>query len=135
MERVIERVALARRALATLAELVKLPAPSVVERDAAIQRFAYSFEAVWKAVQLHLKQVEGLVMTSPKGVIRASLQTGLLDEAETRQALQMVDDRNLTSHTYHEDLAKLIFSRVSDHARLMQIWVERLGARLTALGR
>ena len=39
-----ERLAEAEQALSTLTEL--LPARSVVERDAAILRFAYTFEAV-----------------------------------------------------------------------------------------
>ena len=46
MERLKERLALARRALSTLQELVRLEQPSQVERDAAIQRFEYTCEAV-----------------------------------------------------------------------------------------
>ena len=32
----------------------------MIERDAAIMRFAYTFEAAWKAVQLYLYEHEGL---------------------------------------------------------------------------
>ena len=47
-----ERLASARSALASLEELVVLPQPTKVERDAAIQRFEYTCEATWKTVQL-----------------------------------------------------------------------------------
>ena len=45
MERLIQRIQVARRALATLQELTTITSPSPVERDAAIQRFEYSTEA------------------------------------------------------------------------------------------
>jgi len=51
VERLTQRVATAREALSTLDELAHKPERSKVERDAAIQRFEYTFEAVWKAVQ------------------------------------------------------------------------------------
>jgi hypothetical protein len=34
---------------------------SIVERDAAIQRFEYTFEAVWKAGNLFLRQAKNEV--------------------------------------------------------------------------
>ena len=42
MERLNERIAMAKRALETLQELLGLERPSRVERDAAIQRFEYT---------------------------------------------------------------------------------------------
>ena len=106
MERLKERCQTARRALALLEELATRPHLSPLERDAAIQRFEYTFESVWKAVQLYLREVEGLVVGSPKRAARASLQSQLLNEDETRQALAMVDDRNQTVSTYNEELAQ-----------------------------
>ena len=121
-----QRLAIARHALATLQELTGKPKLSVVERDAALQRFEYTFEAVWKAVQLYLREIEGLDVGSPKAAARASLQSKLLDEHETRAALTMADDRNLTVHTYNEALAEEIASRLTKHAALLQTWLERL---------
>jgi hypothetical protein len=50
MERLKERLDVARRALASLKELAALEQPSRIERDAAIQRFEYTCEALWKAL-------------------------------------------------------------------------------------
>ena len=72
MDRLKERLATARRALESLEELVVLQPPSRVERDAAIQRFEYTFEACWKAAQRYLLVVEGLSLGAPKACIRAS---------------------------------------------------------------
>lgn len=54
MERLKERLLLAQRALVSFQELVVIPQPSKIERDAAIQRFEYTCEAVWKAAQRYL---------------------------------------------------------------------------------
>ena len=123
MERLRERLAIARRALKTLEELSLEKTVSDVVRDAAIQRFEYTFEAIWKAAQLYLREVEGMQLGSPKSVIRTSLQTGLLSEDQARLALSMADDRNLTGHTYNETLAKGIFSRLSRYVQLIDNWL------------
>ncbi len=68
MERLKQRVVNARKALKTLTELLGLRSLTVVERDAAIQRFEYTFEAVWKAGKAFLREIEGLEIGSPKGV-------------------------------------------------------------------
>lgn len=73
MERLKERLEQAAIALAGLDEVLNETAPSAIVRDAAIQRFEYSFEAVWKAAQRYLRIVEGSVESSPKAVVRASI--------------------------------------------------------------
>ncbi len=130
MERVKERIALAQRALGTLKKLpLNQPVDDVI-RDAAIQRFEYTFEATWKAAQFFLREIEGLDVNFPKGVIRASLRVGLLDEAQARLGLQMVDDRNLKVHTYNEALAQAIFSRLSSYTELMDHWLKAMKERM-----
>ncbi len=94
-----------------------------------LQRFQYSFEASWKAVQLFLREVEGVEIGAPKGVVRASLRVGLLSADESRAALRMVDDRNLTVHTYNEALAIEIAGRISAHTVLMAAWLDRVRTR------
>lgn len=129
MERLRQRLEAAQQALSTLNELAPLEAPTRIERDAAIQRFEYSVEAVWKVAQLYLKQVEGLDANSPKAVIRASAGVGLLEEPQARLALAMADDRNLTSHTYNEKLAIVLFARLHGYAGLMDAWLNAIAAR------
>ena len=126
MERLEQRLSIARRALTTLEELSELESPTKVERDAAIQRFEYTFEAVWKAAQLFLRTHEGVEAGSPKGCIRAARDVGLLLDAETGPALAMADDRNLTVHTYNEALAEVIYARIGGHAAVLGSWLRRM---------
>jgi nucleotidyltransferase substrate binding protein (TIGR01987 family) len=122
VERVRERLEIAGKALHTFLEILQEPKTRIV-RDAAIQRFEYTFEAVWKSVQSYLRTIEGLEPGSPKGAIRFSQQVGLLTEEQARCALAMADDRNLTVHTYNEALADKIYSRLPEYAPLMKDWL------------
>ncbi|ABA58989.1 Nucleotidyltransferase substrate binding protein, HI0074 [Nitrosococcus oceani ATCC 19707] len=130
MERLRQRIGTARKALSQFEKLANLSQPNNIERDAGIQSFEFSFEAVWKTAQRHLQIIEGIDAASPKTVIRASSQTNLFDEDESRLALQMADDRNLTSPTYNEALAKKIFSRLGAYHKFMGNWLNRMEEKL-----
>ena len=129
MERLNERLAVARQALRTLQEVLAEPKTRIV-RDATIQRFEYTFEAVWKAAQMYLEAEEGLDAASPKSAIRDSFQVGLLGEEQVQTALRMADDRNLTVHTYNEALADAIYSRIGEYAEVMDIWLRKMEERI-----
>ena len=126
MDRLAQRIQSARHALATLQELTPINLPTAVERDAAIQRFEYSTEACWKAAQSVLSVQFGLELASPKSVIRACAQNALLTEADARLAMDLIDDRNLTAHTYNEALAQAIWSRLPSHVFILQRWLAAL---------
>ena len=76
MDRLRSRLSLASRTRARLVELSGRASVSEVERDAAIQRFEFSFEAAWKAAQHFLAEKEGIDAASPKAAIRSSLRLG-----------------------------------------------------------
>lgn len=129
MERLKERIAVGQRAVSRLNEALQIPEPGDMERDAIIQRFEFTFEAVWKAAQSYLRIIEGLDIASPKGVVRASREVGLFNETEAIQALKMTDDRNLTVHTYNEPLAVAIFERIPGHYILLDTWLVAIEQR------
>ena len=123
MERLSERLAEAHRALATFEELARRRERSIIERDAAIMRFAYTFEAAWKAAQLYLYEREGLEVGSPKQSIRASRRVGLLTDEQAESALSMTDDRNLVIHVYREAVASDLETRLHLHAMTLAAWL------------
>jgi len=130
MERLIERVQIAERALKTFAELTPINEPTQIERDAMIQRFEYSFEAIWKAVKRYLYIIEGIEANSPKSTIRASFDVMLLNENQAKQAMVMADDRNLTSHTYNEGLADELLTRMKEHEKILALWLSEVKRRV-----
>jgi len=42
----------------------------------------------------------------------------------------MVDDRNLTVHTYNEELARAIYARLRRHERLLSAWLGAVESRM-----
>ncbi|MBS6103992.1 HI0074 family nucleotidyltransferase substrate-binding subunit [Megasphaera sp.] len=126
MERITERYRLAVRALGKFHELASRDTLNEIERDALIQRFEFSFELIWKCAKEYLYVQDGIDAASPKKVIRACRETGLLSEAETEQALKMVDDRNLTTHTYDEAFVVSLIGRFPEYDAVMHSWLEKL---------
>ena len=111
------------RALASLQELVPQyleNTENIILRDAMIQRFEYSTEAFWKYLKAYLSIEHNLSANSPREVIRTGLKVNLYDEAISNELLQMLDDRNLTSHTYVEKLAESIAARIPSYSTVMQ---------------
>jgi nucleotidyltransferase substrate binding protein (TIGR01987 family) len=95
-----------------------------VVRDATIQRFEFTFEAAWKALKTFLEDKHGIVCQSPKSCFREALSISLLSVDQVEQGLEMTDDRNLTTHTYHEELANQIYQRIlENHMPLLtRLW-------------
>ena len=126
LERMNIAIQQAEQALLSLQTVMAITTPTEIERDAAIQRFEFTFEAIWKTSRIYLRELEGIDSGSPKGVIRACRETGILSAEDTILALEMVNDRNLTSHTYDRDLALEIYERLAGHTMLMAKWLEKI---------
>jgi len=114
MERVTLKYKDALHALSTLEEILKQPF-SIIVRDATIQRFEYTFEALWKFLKEYLKEREGIVSNSPKSCFREIFSLGFITEEETVKFLEMTDRRNDTSHTYKEEVAQIIYSKIPEY--------------------
>jgi len=111
------------RALANLQELVPQyleNKENIILRDAMIQRFEYSTEAFWKYLKAYLSIEHNLSANSPREVIRTGLKAKLYSEDVSKELLQMLDDRNLTCHTYVEELAESIAGRIPSYSTVMQ---------------
>jgi nucleotidyltransferase substrate binding protein (TIGR01987 family) len=126
MARLEERLTDAQAALSTLEELVKRDGLSTAERDGAILRLVYTFEAVWKAAALVLEQQEGIAVGSPKGAIRACRRANLLTDADAEDAMRIANDRNLTVHMYKQDVGEAIAERLKTHAAVLRRWLEAM---------
>ena len=117
------------RALASLQELIPQyleNKENIILRDAMIQRFEYSTEAFWKYLKAYLLTEHNLSANSPREVIRTGLKTKLYSEEISKELLQMLDDRNLSSHTYVEELAESIAGRIPAYSKNMHAVMNQL---------
>ena len=99
-------------------------------RDATIQRFEFTFEAAWKALQMYL-QHQGLEANGPRQALKQAFAQGLVPTPEEADIwMDMLEDRNLTTHTYREELAEAIAANI--RARYAAC-LHDLAARLSVL--
>lgn len=91
--------------------------------DATIQRFEFTFELFWKTLKVFLYD-QGLEANYPKEVLQESYKAGIFNDEQ--MWLRMLKDRNLTSHTYDEDLADEIFERIQGYVPLLRSAYEKL---------
>ncbi len=85
--------------------------------DATIQRFEFTFELFWKFLQ-ELFYQKGLELNYPRDVIKSAFNSGIIEDEDLW--LQMLKDRNMTSHTYNEALADVIFTRIKEYTPLIR---------------
>ena len=78
--------------------------------DGTIQRFEFTVELAWKLLKEYLESEKFGEFNSPKSVVKEAFKIGLLEDGEIW--LDMLDDRNLTSHTYDEETAKEIYRNI-----------------------
>ena len=114
------------RALDRFQEALVLPDDPIV-RDACIQRFEFTFETSWKAIQADAF-AEGVSCASPRDCLRAAFRLGILDKDEPAW-LHMVEDRNRTSHVYDEDVAVAIRDALPGYALLFSALLSKLQER------
>ncbi len=87
--------------------------PVVNDRDKAgiIQAFEFTFEQSWLAIQKLLSPL-GIKAPSPKQAFSEAMSQGWIDPNEESHWLSIIQDRNLTSHTYKPDLADEILKKI-----------------------
>ena len=100
-------------ALDRLDEALAVPADAPLAIDGTIQRFEFTFELACKTLKDALVE-EGVEAPTPRQALRAAFKIGWLEDEASW--LNMLDDRNLSSHVYSEEAAAEIYGRVRENA-------------------
>ena len=113
-----------KEAAIRLKEALSAPKNEIV-RDSAIKRFEMCFDLAWKSVKDYVRE-EGVECHNPKTCFEAGFQSGLIEIANEEQWSKMVGSRNLTVHTYNEELADEVYSLLSEYLVLFEKLVPKL---------
>lgn len=112
MELVIEKLRNYKQALARLEEALAVNEPDQFVHDAAIKRFEFTYELAWKLLKVLMEYKGGEDVRFPRDIFKEAYAKGLLENGEIW--LDMLNDRNLSSHTYNQERALEIFGRVKN---------------------
>lgn len=129
-----QRFANYQLALQQLDTFFEPPALNDREQQGLIKAFEYTFELAWNSLRDLLRSQGNSNLLGSRDTLREAFRLGLIEDGETW--MLMIQDRNLTSHTYNRSTAEAIAANIVDrylpcfkdlHARLQQRQVDELG--------
>lgn len=82
-----------------------------LERAGIIHFFKLTFELSWKLQKDYL-EAQGYIVKSPRDAIKQAFQADLIHDGHVW--MDALSKRNLTTHTYDEDMAKAFVEEISD---------------------
>jgi nucleotidyltransferase substrate binding protein (TIGR01987 family) len=106
-----QRFANYQKALAQLETFFKPPALNDREQQGLIKAFEYTFELAWNTLRDLLRSQGNNELLGSRDTLREAFRLGLLSDGETW--MLMIQDRNLTSHTYNRSTADEIATNIS----------------------
>ena len=121
----VQRYSNFRKALAKMSEAIDIVAEKYEWQDSIdellkeglIQRFEYTHELAWKVMKDYEEYQGYNNIRGSRDAIRLALQIGIIEDKEW---LETIEDRNLTSHNYDEEVAEDVFiSIVNDYYPLL----------------
>ena len=99
------------KALKRLKEIAVLPPEETANQDATIQRFEFTFELAWKLMQ-SIEIENNINVYGVKTILREAAKLGLIDDPV--KWFDFLKDRNLTVHTYKEELAQKVYKSAKE---------------------
>ena len=117
-----------RKALAQLETFFEPPALNDREQQGLIKAFEYTFELAWNTLRDLLRSQGNATLLGSRDTLREAFRLGLIEDGE--RWMQMIQDRNLTSHTYNKPTAEAIVTNISNgYMRCFQQLQDRLSER------
>lgn len=96
-----------------------------LEEQGLIQSFEYTHELAWKTQKDFLESRGVKALFGSRDVVREAFNLGLIANGDAW--LEMIKDRNLTSHTYNEETTQKIISHiVQDYYTEFKRLIEKL---------
>lgn len=118
------------KAIANLEEAYTITPATRIVIDGTIQRFEIMIELYWKTLKRVLAYT-GITASTPREALKAAYAVDLINNESAW--LEMLNDRNLTSHIYDEDTALRIHEHVKSHLPLLKETFDALKKRLDTL--
>ncbi len=91
-------------------ELDKTKALSELEKQGLIQAFEYTHELAWKVMKDYFVFQGNTEITGSRDATRQAFKAALIEDGD--HWLQMIQNRNITSHTYNEEIAEEIYQNI-----------------------
>ncbi len=94
------------KSLAYLEQAIHISKPDIIQKAGLIQFFEMSFELAWNVLKDYLEEQGFIEIKSPRSALKKAFETGLIEDGHSW--MQLLDDRNITSHAYDEATVDMI---------------------------
>ena len=91
-------------------ELFHQRALSRIETQGLIKAFEFTYELAWNTIKDYFYYQGNTSITGSRDAIREAFQQGLIIDGQTW--MEMIKSRNKTSHTYNQETATQIASKI-----------------------
>ncbi|MDP2570789.1 nucleotidyltransferase substrate binding protein [Vibrio penaeicida] len=108
----IQRLQNWNRALTQLNKFMQRDSLNELEEQGLIQSFEYNHELAWKTQKDYLEDQGYDELYGSKNVARKAFEVGLINSGDVW--LNMIKSRNLSSHTYNQDVTQEIINAITD---------------------
>lgn len=99
-----------------------------LDKDGVIQRFEFTVELLWKTLKLVLEYNKIDASGGPKHCIKQAFRYGFINDDEI--ILDMLDDRNRSSHIYDEETSEEIFTNIKEvYVKYIGVFVDEISKR------
>ena len=98
------------RALERLEDFLDPPALNEREQQGLIKAFEYTYELAWNTLRDLLRSQGDASLLGARDSLREAFRLGLIEQGDTW--MLMIQDRNLTSHTYNRSTADAIAAQI-----------------------
>lgn len=90
-------------------QIIRKDPDNVLLQAGLIQTYEFTFELAWKTLKDYL-EMEGFTVPSPRATLRQAFQCGYIQQGDVW--LKALNDRNLTAHTYDDEVAKEVIADI-----------------------
>jgi len=99
-----------QKALAQLETFAQPPSLNEREQQGLIKAFEYTYELAWNTLRDLLRSQGNAALLGSRDTLREAFRLGLIEAGDTW--MLMIQDRNLTSHTYNRATADAIGQQI-----------------------
>ena len=98
------------KALERLEDFLEPPALNEREQQGLIKAFEYTYELAWNTLRDLLRSQGDASLLGARDTLREAFRLDLIEQGD--QWMLMIQDRNLTSHTYNRSTADAIAAQI-----------------------
>ena len=115
-DKIVRSIGNFEKALNKLHEFTDEPVITDRDRAGVIQGFEFTFEISWRIFQ-KIAKYEHMEIGGPKTSLKQAFTMDLIENEYEELWLKMLEDRNIMSHTYREEMSREVAQRVQGDVR------------------